>query len=131
MAAWCAAEQNKFWEMHDRIFATQDRWNTQATSRPQRVLGELAEQIGVNMDQYNACMSSNKYAGQIQSNVDVGIQQAVGSTPTFVIGNRKISSSLPYDELKRHIDEVTAEVRAAAATKSPNTKSPATKAKSP
>jgi protein-disulfide isomerase len=33
-AAMCAEEQGKWWEMHDRIFAGQTDWNTQATSNP-------------------------------------------------------------------------------------------------
>ena len=109
MAAWCAGEQNKFWEMHDAIFAAQDRWSGYATSRPNRVLSELAKGIGVNPEQYDGCMSTNKYAGQIQANVDVGIQQGVGSTPTFFIGNRKVTNALAYDTFKKHVDEVLAE----------------------
>jgi protein-disulfide isomerase len=135
LAAWCAGEQNKFWEMHDAIFMAQDRWSSYATSRPNRVLSELARGVGVNMDQYNGCVDSRKYAGQIQSNVALGAQQGVGSTPTFFIGNRKLTSALPYDVIKRHVDEVIAETRAKSAATpapSPATKAPApTKTKSP
>jgi protein-disulfide isomerase len=37
MAAACANEQGKFWEMHDQIFATQDQWNGEVTNRPKAV----------------------------------------------------------------------------------------------
>ena len=119
MAAWCAGEQNKFWEMHDAIFANQDRWSGYATSRPDRVLSNLAQQVGVNMDQYGSCVSTRKYAGQIQSNFDAGATQGVGSTPTFFIGSRKVTNAIPYDEFKRHVDEVIAEGRANAPAKAP------------
>ena len=119
LAAWCAGEQNKFWEMHDAIFAAQDRWSGYATSRPNRVLSDLARGIGVNMDQYDGCVSTRKYAGQIQANYDLGNQQGVGSTPTFFVGNRKVVNALPYDEFKKHVDDVLAEQRAKAATKAP------------
>jgi protein-disulfide isomerase len=113
LAAWCAGEQNRFWEMHDAIFSAQDRWSSYATTRPNRVLSELARGVGVNMDQYEGCVASRKYAGQIQANVDQGAQRGVGSTPTFFIGNRKIANALPYDEFKRHVDQVLAEKQAA------------------
>ena len=34
LAAACANDQGKFWEMHDALFANQDKWNGEATSRP-------------------------------------------------------------------------------------------------
>lgn len=110
-AAWCAGEQGKFWEMHDIIFQNQDRWNGEATSRPQTVLTDLARQIGVTMPQFESCMQTGKYAGQIQSNFDEGVRRKVPSTPTFFIGNRKVSSAIPYDKFKQHVDEVLAETR--------------------
>lgn len=106
LASWCAAEQGKFWEMHDAIFQNQDRWNTQATSRPERFLNDLARQIGVNADQFQTCMSSRKYHPQIQANVQEGIRLGVGSTPTFIIGNKRVATVMSYDELKRYVDEV-------------------------
>lgn len=132
MAAWCAGEQNRFWEMHDAIFAAQDRWSGYATSRPNRVLADLARRIGANMEQYDSCVSSRKYAGQIQSNYDQGVQQGVGSTPTFYFGNRKVVNAIPYDEFKRHVDEVIAEQRARAPAQAPQPSDrPAGKALSP
>src|SRR5215213_10004710 len=47
-AAWCAGEQGKFWEMHDALFFNQDRWNTAATRRPDGVIEQLAQPVGLN-----------------------------------------------------------------------------------
>ena len=46
LAAACANDQGKFWEMHDAIFQNQDRWNGETTSRPRPVLAGLAKGIG-------------------------------------------------------------------------------------
>jgi protein-disulfide isomerase len=110
-AAWCAAEQGKFWEMHDIIFQNQDRWNGEATTRPEVVLTELARQIGLNVSQFDSCMKTGKYAGQIQANFDEAVRRNVQSTPTFFIGNRKVATALPYDQFKKHVDQVLAESR--------------------
>lgn len=104
-AAWCAGEQNKFWEMHDVIFQNQDRWSSQATRRPDRVLSDLARGVGINMDQYDQCMSAQKYRPQIQANFDEATRRAIRSTPTFIIGNKQVSENLSYDEFKRYADE--------------------------
>lgn len=135
LAAWCAGEQNKFWEMHDAIFNVQDRWSGYATKRPNRIFSDLARQAGVNMEQYEACVNSNKYAGQIQANVDEGIKQQVSGTPTFFIGRTRVSEPLSYDEFKRYVDQALAQARAekgaAPAAKAPASKAPATTTKTP
>jgi protein-disulfide isomerase len=110
-AAWCAGEQGKFWEMHDAIFQNQDRWNGEATRRPDGVLAGIARQVGVNMDQYDSCVRTRKYQAQIQANVDEAIRRGVGRTPTFYIGNKMVDGALPYDALKRHVDEALAQAR--------------------
>jgi protein-disulfide isomerase len=112
IAAWCAGEQGKFWEMHDAIFMNQDRWNTQATRRPDRVLAPLARQVGVNADQYETCMSTRKYQPQVQANVDEGVRRGVSGTPTFFIGNKRTSDVLSYDALKKLVDDALAQARA-------------------
>lgn len=108
MAAWCAGDQGKFWMMHDLIFQNQDRWATHVTRRPASVMGTLAEQAGLNMDQYESCMDTGKFAAQIKANYDAAIARGVPSTPTFIIGNKLISDLLTYDEFKRHVDEALA-----------------------
>jgi protein-disulfide isomerase len=116
-AAWCAGEQGRFWEMHDAIFMNQDRWNGEATSRPDRVLAGLARQVGLNMDQYESCTNSRKYQPQIRSNLAEGERRGVRSTPTFIIGSKMVAKNTPYDELKRYVDEALAQARATKTTK--------------
>lgn len=113
-AAWCAGEQGKFWEMHDLIFQHQDRWSGEATNRPEPILAPLARQAGVNMAQYDSCMQTRKYAGQIQANFDEGVRRGAQSTPTFFIGRMKVATSLPYDRFKQYVDTALAQARTTA-----------------
>lgn len=120
MAAWCAGDQGKFWEMHDMIFATQDRWSTYATSRPLPVFESLAQRIGLNVPQYQTCMETRKFLGQIQSNVDEGLRRGVNSTPTFFIGNRKVATNVSYDQFRQHVNDAIAQARATKTTGTTN-----------
>jgi protein-disulfide isomerase len=125
-AAWCAGEQGKFWEMHDALFYNQDRWNGEATNRPDRVIADLAKTVpGIKIDQFNSCVSSRRFDPQIRANVNEAIRLMVQSTPTFIIGTRKVTTAVSYDVFKRHVDEVLAQSRPA--TKAPATKAPVTK----
>ncbi|MGH7690886.1 MAG: DsbA family protein, partial [Gemmatimonadaceae bacterium] len=55
-AAWCAGDQDKFWQMHDAIYQTQDRWNSEATDHPDNVLVGVAQGLGLNMEAFNTCL---------------------------------------------------------------------------
>jgi protein-disulfide isomerase len=105
LAAACANEQGKFWEMHDALYANQDRWSTGATSDPRDVIDPLARQVGLDMPRYEQCMSSQKYLANIQAHRRAAERYQIRSTPSFVIGGKVYSGSLPYDEFKRYVDQ--------------------------
>ena len=105
LAASCANEQGRFWEMHDQIFANQDKWNGEATRRPRGPLGDMAKGIGLDMSKYNACMEAETYRRQIQANLQEGVRRGVSQTPSFVIGGQLLPGALPYDLLKKHVDD--------------------------
>jgi protein-disulfide isomerase len=112
LAAACANAQGKFWEMHDALFANQDRWNGEATSRPRGVIAGLAKGIGLDMTKYDACMDAETYRPQIQATLMEGERRGVGSTPTFVFNGLTVSTALPYDAFKKYVDEALAKAPA-------------------
>lgn len=124
-AAACAADQGKFEEMHDRIFATQDRWHTGATRNPKPVLEREAAAIGLDMTAWNECFDSQRHYPRIKANLEEGIRRGVGQTPTFIIGSTMVPGNIPYDEFKRYVDAALTAATAAgkagpkAAAKSP------------
>jgi protein-disulfide isomerase len=108
LAAACANEQGKFWEMHDAIFANQDRWATQATRNPRGVLDRLARQVGLDAGRYEQCMDTRKYLANIQAHRRTAERHRVQSTPSFLIGGKVYPGSLSYDRFKRLVDEARA-----------------------
>ena len=106
-AAACADDQNKFWEMHDRIFAEQNQWNTQSTDNPKPFFEKYASDIGLDMKAWEACYDSRKHEGRILANINDGEKRQVGSTPTFIVGNKAYPGALPYDVLKAIVDSAT------------------------
>ena len=104
LAASCANEQGKFWEMHDLIFQNQDKWNGEATSRPRGPLGDLAKSLGLDMSKYNSCMDTEKYRANVQANLKEGERRQVSQTPTFIIGDQKIPGAIPFDTFRKLVD---------------------------
>ncbi|HUQ46976.1 MAG TPA: thioredoxin domain-containing protein [Gemmatimonadaceae bacterium] len=106
-AAACAADQGKFWEMHDAIFAAQDQWNTEATDNPKPFLQAYAERIGLNVGTWETCFNSRKHQGRILANAAEGQQRKVNSTPTFIIGDKMYTQGMTYDAMKAIVDSAT------------------------
>ena len=78
-AAHCAGEQNKYWEMHDRLFANQN-------SLEPAMLTSHAQAIGVDTKKFQACLDSDKYAAAIRKDIAEANKYGITGTPTTVIG---------------------------------------------
>ena len=108
LAAACANDQGKFWEMHDQLFQGQDRWNTQATSNPKKVFVGYVRALGLNEGVWETCYDENRHAGRIAASVAEGNRRQIRSTPTFIIGNSMVPGALGYDKLKAIVDSASA-----------------------
>jgi protein-disulfide isomerase len=115
LSAACAADQNKFWEMHDRIFAGQDAWASRpgesdaaAGRRAGRLFASYAKEIGLDESAWSTCVEEQRHLERIRANRQVGIQRQVRSTPTFIVGNQMVPGAVSYDALKKLVDEAMA-----------------------
>jgi protein-disulfide isomerase len=96
-AAACGDEQGKFWEMHDRIFATRDQWsifvNGPESADPDKYFRSIARQIpGIDGAKFDECLSSRRNLAKIQSHLKLGETRGVGGTPTFQLGNQQFGN---------------------------------------
>jgi protein-disulfide isomerase len=115
MAAACASDQNKFWEMHDRIFQGQNDWSTYATDDPKEHFERYARELGLDMAAWNQCYDSNKHRGRIAAHAQEASRRRVPSTPTFIIGDKQLVGAQPYDVIKAYVDSARMAVGAAGA----------------
>src|SRR6266446_4830091 len=87
-ASRCAAEQGKFWEYHDLLFANPDKLNRAGVAR-------MAENLVLNEGQFDACLSSGKYTKQIEQDLQDGIRAGVEGTPGIFINGILLSGAQP------------------------------------
>jgi Protein-disulfide isomerase len=83
LAAYCAGDQNKFWEMHAYLFG--NALGEDAGSYTDKRLAAIAEKAGLNMDQFNSCYSSGKFRDRVQQDFQDGQAANVTGTPGFII----------------------------------------------
>jgi protein-disulfide isomerase len=82
-AAYCAGDQDKYWEMHDMLYT--NLIGEDVGSFEDRRLTAIAEVTGLDMDQYQECYSSNKYQDQVDQDFKDAVQSGVNGTPTFIL----------------------------------------------
>ena len=90
-AAMCASAQNKFWPMHDALFASQTSWEQLAN--PSAKFDSLAASLGVSMPQWRECTSKHLLLPLVEADRDRARQAGVGSTPTFFVGDQTLAGS--------------------------------------
>lgn len=99
-AAQCAHEQGKFWEYHDLLFANQQALETSDLKR-------YAQQLGLNMDQFNTCVDTRKYQASVEADVQAGLRQNVTGTPTFFINGQALVGAQPLEAFQAVIAQLT------------------------
>lgn len=90
-AAMCAAVQDKFWPMHDSLFATQKIW--EVLESPLSMFDTLANENHVEMTAWRACMSKHSTLPLIEADLDRARTTGAGSTPTFFVGSMKLAGA--------------------------------------
>lgn len=97
-AANCANEQGAFWDFHDKLFSGQLELGEQA-------FVQYAKDLGLDMARFNECVSSRRYASEVQSDFDFAANLGVQSTPTFFINGIPLVGAQPYATFKQVIDK--------------------------
>jgi len=109
IAAHCASEQNKFWEMHDFMYQNQKAVNSGWLSVDS--IKKFASGIGLDMQQFNTCFDSKRYAQQVTENFNDGKSAGVKGTPTFIIINSggltvTVPGAQPFNTFKQVLDKM-------------------------
>jgi len=96
LAARCAGEQNKFWEMHDLLFTNQDQLTVSGTELTS-ALETIAASLKLNSDQFASCRETQKYLDQIRQDFEDGEKLQIDGTPTWFINEGRLTGYLPEE----------------------------------
>ena len=78
-AALCAGDQGKYWQVHQRIFGAQRKLSDDD-------LRAHAEAEGLNLSQFDGCLTNGKYNEQVKADTSEGSKAGVQGTPSFFLG---------------------------------------------
>jgi protein-disulfide isomerase len=123
-AAEAAGLQNKYWQMHDKLYENQNQWAT--SSSPQDMFNTYAQQIGLNVTQFKQDYASSKVNDAI--NADLAVFDKTGqdkATPTFFLDGQYLANTALVDPQTGapSADKIGAVVKAEIAKKNPSSSS--------
>jgi len=101
LAARCAGEQNKFWEMHDFLFELQDEFSIIIDDEEKRfALLEMADVLELNVDNFTTCLDDKKYLTKVKKDYEDGEALEIPGTPTWFVNGVEIVGGLSEAKFK-------------------------------
>jgi len=110
LAGACAAEQGKFWEFHDAVFAGQDKKDPSGNTVTFGVsdIKSWVSAIGLDMTKFNQCLDSEKYGSEVDRDQADGTALGVSGTPSFFINGTGLVGAQPFAAFQQVIDAALA-----------------------
>lgn len=101
LATECAADQNMFWTMHDKVFqmAAVDQ---QGAVQYDDMVG-YARDLGLDVPKFESCLASGQYRGEVTRSVQEAQQLGLSFTPSIVV-NGTLLQDYSYPSVKLAVD---------------------------
>lgn len=93
LAARCAHEQGIYWPYHDKLFSQQER-------HEDADLELYAQEVGMNLPSFQACVREKRYADRVQMETADGLRAGVEGTPTFFFNGVRVQGALDVRTLE-------------------------------
>jgi protein-disulfide isomerase len=120
-AAWCAADQGKFWTMHDWLYANQSQ-TEDASAFTKARLARIGQAAGLDMTTFQPCLDNGTHDAAITAEVSDQPADVTG-TPTIIVNGKLVGSqgTVPsYAEIKAAIDAVVGTPASSAPSSAPS-----------
>ena len=108
VTAECAGQQNRFWEMHDLLFAQKELNENTITA--------LADSLDLDKKRFEECVADASVTERVTNSVKAANAFGINGTPAFFVGTREddgrvrvsrtLSGALPFIEFERAVDAV-------------------------
>ena len=101
-ASECAADQDKFWEYHDLLFAKQQGENVGTYTKENLI--KYAQELNLDMTKFEPCITNDETLARVQGDTQEGGQAGVRGTPTFFINGKPLVGAQPVENIRAAIE---------------------------
>jgi protein-disulfide isomerase len=103
-ASWCANEQGRFWEFHDRVYKA-------SADASDAALARFVSEASLDKSAFDTCLASGRAEAPIQRDVQQGSEHGLSGTPGFFVNGRFLSGNQPLSAFEQVIDEELKDTR--------------------
>ncbi|NJP07512.1 MAG: thioredoxin domain-containing protein [Chloroflexaceae bacterium] len=104
-AAFCAAEQDQFWAMHDTLFARQSTVSATPVGDLPALLEAYAIELGMDVEAFRTCIASGEALALVQELDAEQRQRGITVQPIFEINEQRLIGLPSFDVFQRVIEE--------------------------
>jgi protein-disulfide isomerase len=97
-ASLAAADQGKYWEMHDLLLKNSPKLDRNS-------LINYAKELGLEVNKFTDSIDNMRHSSLIEQDKKLALSLDLFNTPTFFINGRKVVGDVPYEHLKKVIEE--------------------------
>jgi predicted DsbA family dithiol-disulfide isomerase len=97
-AAYCAAEQDRFWQFHDALFSS-----AQDLSPP--ALQKIASDLGLGQERFQTCLNSEQSRAAILKDLEAAKLFRIDSTPSFIVNGKLIKGAVSFADFQRIVEQ--------------------------
>ena len=99
-AAFCAGEQNRFWNYHDALFLAADL--------SPKALNEIAMTLQLDAVKFRECLDSDLARAAVLADRKDAVRFGITSTPTFIVNGKLVRGAIDFGTFKTLIErEIT------------------------
>lgn len=109
-AAYCAAEQDRFWDYHDFLYANQTALFANINQNINPALFYFAEALSMDLDRFQACLDQDTTLPLVQADQMEAYQANIMETPSFTINGELFQGDWTKGDLEVEIEAALKEV---------------------
>jgi len=97
-ASLAARDQGKYWEMHDLLIRKSPKLDRES-------LIEYAKELGLDVKRFTDAIDTKRHKNEIEKDINLARTLDLFNTPTFFINGRKVVGDVPYEYMKKYVEE--------------------------
>jgi protein-disulfide isomerase len=105
LASRCAADQDKYWDYHEKLFATQEEWSELTGEETNQKFTTYATDMGLDSAEFSTCLTEKTHEKAVDDDLALGQKVGVGGTPSFFINGKQLVGAQPFEVFKAEIDK--------------------------
>jgi len=100
IAGECAKDQDKFWEMSDRLYNTQKQWGDLDDDKAKTFFKKQAISLKMDIEKFGVCLDESQHKEEIEKSKKEAEEFGISGTPSMFIGDEFIGGVIPVEQLK-------------------------------